>query len=122
LAFRSLAVVHLAIAVWMLAWPHAFFTSIGAFGPYNAHYERDAGTFYLAFALAAWVAAVRPRWRIPVLAVFAVQYVAHTVNHLFDAGRSHNGWSGPVDAASLGLTALSLLALLWALTRTERAA
>jgi hypothetical protein len=118
-SFRSLATLHLALGVWLIAWPHAFFTTIGAFGPYNPHYERDAGTFYLAFALGAWWAATRPRWRVPVLALFTVQYAAHTVNHLFDAGRSHNGWSGPLDAASLGLTAISLGALLWGLSRTE---
>jgi hypothetical protein len=117
LVFGALAVPHLTLGLWLIVWPHAFFTTIGAFGPYNPHYERDAGTFYLAFAVGAWWAATHPRWRVPVLALFVVQYVAHTANHLLDVGRSHNGWSGPLDAASLGLTAVGLALLLWTLAR-----
>jgi hypothetical protein len=119
LSFRSLAGLNLALGVWLIAAPHSFFTTLGAFGPYNPHYERDVATFYLAFAVGAWLAADRRAWRVPVLALLAIQYAAHTVNHLFDAGRSHNGWSGPLDAVSLGATTVSLAALLWALSRPE---
>ncbi len=68
IVFVGLAVVNLAVGVWLFAFPHSFFTTIGAFGSYNRHYERDTATFYFAFALGAWIAATRPAWRVPVLA------------------------------------------------------
>ncbi len=118
-AFRALAALHLALGAWMILSPHSFFTTLGSFGSYNAHYERDAATFYLAFAAGAGLAVGRPRWRIPVLGMITVQYVAHTLNHLWDAGRSHNGWAGPLDVATLGLAALQFAGLLWLVTRTS---
>ena len=97
--------------------PHTFFTTVGAFGSYNRHYERDAATFYFAFALGCGVAAWRPAWRVPVIAMITLQYVIHTFNHALDAGAANNSWAGGVDVASLGLGAIQFAALLWLLTR-----
>lgn len=117
LGFMVLAAVHLALGAWMFFFPHSFFTTLGSFGSYNRHYERDTATFYFAFALGSWMAALRPGWRIPVLAMITLQYAIHSLNHLIDVSRSHNGWAGPVDVASLGLATLQFAALLWLLTR-----
>jgi hypothetical protein len=102
----------------MVVSPHSFFTSLGAFESYNPHYERDAATFYLAFAFGAALATSRRAWRVPVLAVITVQYGLHALNHLRDAGRANNSWAGPVDAVSLALAGLQFAALLWLLTRS----
>ncbi|MDQ6835574.1 MAG: hypothetical protein M3016_05240 [Actinomycetota bacterium] len=117
LAFLSLGVVHLAIGVWMFAFPHSFFTTVGAFGSYNRHYERDTATFYFAFSLGALMAAVRPAWRVPVLAMTTLQYTVHTINHAIDVDRANNSWAGIFDLVSLGLATVQFAALLWLLGR-----
>jgi hypothetical protein len=117
LVFVSLAVVHLALGLWMFASPHSFFTTIGAFESYNRHYERDTATFYFAFALGAWIAATRPAWRVPVLAMTTLQYAAHTLNHAVDVGRANNSWAGIFDVVSLGLATIQFAVLLWLLVR-----
>jgi hypothetical protein len=120
-AFSALAVLHLALGGWMVISPHSFFTSLGAFAPYNPHYERDAATFILAFAFGSAVAVRRPAWRVPVLAVITVQYALHALNHLHDAGRAANSWAGPVDVVTLALAGAQFAALLWLLTRRAEA-
>ena len=115
--FIAIALAHLALGLWMAAAPHSFFTTIGSFGTYNRHYERDVSTYVLALAAGAGIAAWRPAWRIPVLAVLTIQYVLHAANHLFDIGHSDNGWAGPVDFASLTLAAVQFALLLWLLAR-----
>lgn len=113
--FFSLALIHLGLGIWMFAAPHSFFLTIGAFDSYNPHYERDTATFYLAFAVGSWIAAWRPGWRIPVLAMTTVQYAIHTVNHGIDVNAANNSWAGPVDVISLGVATVQFAALLWLL-------
>ena len=117
--FLSLAAFNLGLGAWLFFFPRSFYTTIGAFEAYNRHYERDVATFYFAFALGAWVAALRPSWRVPVLAITTVQFLVHTINHGIDAGDSNNSWAGPVDVVSLGLATVQLAALLWLLRRRE---
>jgi hypothetical protein len=111
--FLSLAAIHLGLGIWMVAAPHSFFLTIGAFDSYNRHYERDTATFYFAFALGSWIAASRPAWRLPILAITTLQYALHTVNHAIDFDRAHNAWAGPFDVISLGAATLQFAALLW---------
>lgn len=118
--FLSLAVLHLAIGVWMFFFPRSFFETIGAFGAYNDHYERDTATFYFAFALGSWLAVSRRSWRIPVLAMTTLQYVIHTINHGIDVNDANNSWAGPFDLVTLGLGALQFAAVLALLHRGRR--
>lgn len=120
IAFLGLAVVNLGLAIWLFFFPHSFYTTVGAFGPYNRHYERDVATFYLAFALGAWGATKRPSWRVPVLAMTTLQYVTHAINHGIDVNAANNSWAGPFDLASIGFAALQFAALLLLLLRRER--
>ena len=117
LVFGTLAVVHLALGVWMFAWPHSFFTTIGAFDAYNRHYLRDTATFYFAFALGAGIAARRPSWRVPVLAITTLQYAIHTLNHAIDVNQANNAWAGIFDLVSLGLATIQMAVLLILLVR-----
>ena len=118
IVFYGLAGINLGLAIWLFFFPHSFYTTLGAFGPYSRHYERDVATFYLAFALGAWVATRRPSWRVPVVAMTALQYGIHAINHAIDVNSARNSWAGPFDLASIGVTAL-LAALLWLLLRRE---
>ncbi len=83
--------------------PGGFFDAIGDFGPRNDHYIRDAAVFPLAMGVGFLVAAARPSWRAPVLAVAAVWYLAHAVNHLIDIGDSG---AGAFDFVTLLVSAL----------------
>ena len=118
LAFRGLAVVNLALGLWLFLFPRSFYTTIGAFETYNRHYERDVATFYLAFALGAWAAATRPSWRVPVLAMTTLQYAIHTVNHGIDVNAANNSWAGPFDLISLALATLQFAFLLGLIVRS----
>jgi hypothetical protein len=109
LGLGVLAVYHLALAIFMVAGAHAFYKSIGPFDGYNPHYIRDVATYSAAIGAGLAVAVVRPAWRVPVLAVTAVQFALHTLNHLVDIGDAHPGWSGYFDFFSL-LAATLLLA------------
>jgi hypothetical protein len=121
LLFLSLAVIHLAIGVWMFFFPRSFFATVGAFGAYNPHYLRDTATFYFAFALGAGLAVTRPGWRIPVLAVTTLQYLIHTVNHGLDVNNANNSWAGPFDLVTLALATVQFAAALVLLHRARGA-
>lgn len=110
----GLAAYHLALGLFMVLAPGPFFDNVGPFGERNDHYLRDNATINLAFAVALFVAARRASWRIPVLAVVALQYGFHLINHILD------GWVGPFDAISLALLG-GFVAWLWWRSEEERA-
>jgi hypothetical protein len=106
------AAIHLALAVFMAAAPHAFYTAIGPFGGLNAHYIRDVSTFEAAIGVALLISIGRPSWRVPVLALTTIQYALHSLNHLLDIAKAHPAWSGYFDFFALAAGTL-LLAWLW---------
>lgn len=115
----TFAAVELGLAIFMAAAPHAFYTSIGPFGVSNDHYLRDVSTFYAALGAGAAIAIRRPAWRIPVLAITAVQFGLHSVNHLLDIGKAHPGWIGYFDFFSLAAATLQLVWLMRLAARTS---
>ena len=108
----AFGLTELAIGLTQGLAPRAFYTAIGPFGPYNAHYARDVATFELAIGIALLLAISRPCWRVPVLAVAALQFALHSVNHLIDIGAAHPVWTGYFDFATLTLATVTLLWLL----------
>jgi Predicted membrane protein (DUF2306) len=54
------------------------------------------------------LAATRPTWRVPVLAITLFQFTLHTLNHLLDIGHVEPGWLGPANALALGLASVAL--------------
>jgi len=106
------AALQLGLALFMAVAPHAFFTAIGPFGAFNAHYIRDVASFYGAIGVGLLLAIGRPGWRVPVLALTTVQYALHSVNHLLDIAKAHPAWTGYFDFVSLA-AATALLAWLW---------
>ncbi len=116
----AFAVVELSLAVFMAASPHAFYTAIGPFGAFNAHYIRDVASFEAALGLALAIAVRRPSWRVPVLALTTVQFALHSLNHLIDIGNAHPRWTGYFDFVSLA-AATVVLAWLWRVASLDAA-
>lgn len=108
----TFALYHLLIAAWMAASPHTFFTALGPFGAYDAHYIRDTATFEAALGVGLLVALRRRAWRVPALAIVTLQFGLHSINHLVDAQRADPRWVGWFDFGSLSISTL-LLAWLW---------
>jgi hypothetical protein len=108
----AFAVLHLGLALFMAISPHGFYTDVGPFEAYNEHYIRDVATFYAALGLGSALALRRPVWRAPVLAITAVQYALHSVNHLIDIAKAHPAWLGYFDFFSLAAATLLLAWLL----------
>jgi hypothetical protein len=117
----AFAAIHLGLALLMATAPHTFYKDVGPFEAFNPHYIRDVSTFYAALGAGAAVAVRRPSWRVPVLAMTAVEYGLHSLNHLFDIGRAHPTWIGYFDFATLAAATL-LLAWLLRLATAEPAA
>ena len=85
---------------------------MGPFGARNDHYIRDTATFSAAIGAGLLVSLRRPSWRVPMLAVSAVQFALHSVNHLVDIDKAHPAWTGYFDFFSLALTTVLLAWLL----------
>jgi uncharacterized membrane protein len=121
LATRTLVMVagvyHLALGAFMVAAPKTFYDKIGPFGPYNDHYVRDNATFYIALGIALLVAVARVRWQVPLLALAALQYAVHVLNHIWDIDDADPTWVGPVDAVALALIGLFLW---WLMREADR--
>lgn len=110
-ALRTYGAVQLFLGAWMVAAPGSFFTQVGPFGTRNDHYLRDVASWSLALGALAFLAASRPAWRLPVLALAALQSALHAVNHLIDVGQADPSWIGVADAVSLGLLTVLLVVL-----------
>ena len=96
-----LAATHVAIGLWQFLAPGHFYDSVATFGARNDHFVRDISTVFVALGVALWIAAARPSWRAPVLAVAVIQYTVHLVSHVVDVQMAR--------PASLGWLTIGLL-------------
>jgi hypothetical protein len=112
------AALQLAIGVLLWATPGFFYDHVGKFGARSDHFMGDLATFYLALAAATFVAARRPAWRVPVLALLVLQGALHSINHLIDIGNADPGWLGPFNFASV-LAATAVLGWMLSVARRE---
>lgn len=119
-ALLAVGVYLLALSIFQLLAPGAFFDAIGPFGDRNDHYIRDGASFGLALAVLALVAAWAGSWRLPALVTLVVHFTVHAANHLADIGEADPGWVGPADFAALALAAAALAGLLAIAWRRER--
>jgi predicted anti-sigma-YlaC factor YlaD len=116
------ALLSVANAVWMLIDPLHWYEDLPAgvpdTGPFNAHFVRDIGCAFLAVGVGLAVAAWRPAWRVPLVGVATLFYVAHAVLHVADT------LGGTLDADHwlLDLPGVYLLAalLIWLTVRVRR--
>jgi hypothetical protein len=113
----AFAALQLALGILLWATPGFFYDHVGRFGARSDHFMGDLATFYLALAAATLVAARRPAWRVPVLAVLVLQGALHSINHLIDIGNADPGWLGPFNFASI-LAGTALLG--WMLSVASR--
>ena len=109
----------IALFAWMVISPGSFFDGIAGFGPQNDHYIRDAAMFPLAVGIGLLISARRPSWRGPTLAIAAIWYLAHAVNHLVDIADADPGWVGPFDFLAILITGLVLAWLAVAAGKVE---
>jgi hypothetical protein len=118
----ALAGVQLATGLWLAISPGSFYGAIADFGPRNGHDLRDMAAFYVASAVVLGVAAGRPSWRAPALALVGLQFGLHALNHLIDVGDADPSWIGPFDLIALLAGTLLIWALYRAADRDDRAA
>ena len=103
--------LHLAAGAFMFLSPRGFYDRVGTFPPFNAHYLRDLATWYLAFGVALLLAARRPAWRVPLLALAVLQYALHVVNHVIDISDPEPAWKGPATVIALAVIGVALALL-----------
>ena len=115
-----LGVLNAASGALALVAPDTFFDQIGRYGAENSHYVGDVGAFVLAFGVAVLVAVRRPSWRVPVLALGALWYALHALNHAFDVGQARSDARGILDTVYIGTGALLFAYLVWAAMRLEQ--
>ena len=114
----ALGVFHVLMGGWQLLAPGSFYEEVGRYGVENTHYVGDVGSFTLAFGLACLLAIGRPSWWAPVLAVGAIWYGLHAVNHLFDI--EENGFSDARGAVDTILLAIGAGLLAWLARAADR--
>jgi hypothetical protein len=106
LGLWALAGVQLVTGLALAFVPRVFYDAVADFGPRNEHDLRDMAAFYLASAVVLAVAAGRPSWRAPALALVGLQFALHALNHLADVADADPSWVGPFDLVTLGALAL----------------
>lgn len=117
----AVAGVQLVTGLLLALTPGVFYDALADFGPRNDHDLRDMAAFYLASAVVLVIAAGRPSWRAPALALVGLQFAIHAINHLIDVGDADPGWVGPLDLATLALGAVLLGGLYRAAAREDDA-
>jgi uncharacterized membrane protein len=117
LTLLATGVYHVVIGFMALVSPNTFFDDIGRYGVENSHYVGDVGAFTLAFGVALLIAAVRPHWRVPVLALAAIWYGLHALNHVFDTDEARSQARGWLDTGLIALGALVAAYLAWVAAR-----
>jgi hypothetical protein len=101
-----LGAINAGLGALALIAPDTFFDQIGKYGVENSHYVGDVGAFTLAYGLALLVAIRVPSWRVPVLALGAIWFGFHALNHAFDTGQARSearGWGDTIAIAAGGL-------------------
>jgi hypothetical protein len=116
-AILAIAAVNLAIGLYAGIAPASFFNHVGDYGARNTHYVGDVASFYLAAGLGLLVAAARPSWRVPLLAVVALWWALHALNHLVDIGQASSDAKGVRDTILIGLGAAAIAYVGWACAR-----
>ena len=101
-----LGAINAGLGALALIAPDTFFDQIGKYGVENSHYVGDVGAFTLAYGLGLLVAIRLPSWRVPVLALGAIWFGFHALNHAFDTGEARSqarGWADTIGIAAGGL-------------------
>ncbi len=106
----ALGLYHAATGLLALLAPGTFFEEIGRYGAENLHYVGDVGAFTAAYGIGLLIAASRRAWWAPLLALGAIWYGLHALNHAFDVDEARSDARGLIDTL---LLAAGCLALAW---------
>ena len=87
--------------------PRGFYDAVATFPPFNDHFLRDIGSFYLPLGVVMVIAAGRRGWRVPVLAFAVGHHALHTLSHLIDAEDAEEAHVGVLTV--VGIFALTVL-------------
>jgi len=101
-----LGAINAGLGALALIAPDTFFDQIGKYGVENSHYVGDVGAFTLTYGLGLLIAIRLPSWRVPVLALGAIWFGFHALNHAFDTGEARSqarGWADTIGIAAGGL-------------------
>jgi len=118
-AIYAVAAVNLAIGLFAAVAPGAFFEEVGTYGAENGHYVGDVAAFYLAAGVGLLIAALRPSWRVPMLAVVAFWWALHALNHLGDIEQASSDGKGISDTVLIAAGAAAIGYLGWAASRDQ---
>jgi hypothetical protein len=116
----ALGVFHLALGGLALIDAQTFFDEIGTYAVPNLHYVGDVGAFTAAYGVALLVAASRPAWWTPLLALGAIWYGLHALNHAFDIDEARSDARGTADTLLIAATAVALGWLAAVASRRDR--
>jgi hypothetical protein len=108
-----LGLAQLGIGCWMTFATSSFGRRVAPFDDVDLHDLRDFATYYLALGIGLLVAAVRPAWRFPILALATLEYSLHTINHAIDINHANPVWVGPADLAAVAATTVIFAWLAW---------
>jgi hypothetical protein len=108
IAIAVVAAVNLAIGLFAAIAPGSFYEEIGTYGAENGHYVGDVAAFYLAAGVGLVVAVSRPSWRVPVLAVVALWWGLHALNHLGDVNEASSDGKGITDTILIAAGAIAI--------------
>jgi hypothetical protein len=117
-----LGVYHVVLGGLAMLDPGSFFDDVGKYGIENDHYIGDNGSFTLALGIVLLLAAGIASWRVPVLALVALWYGLHALNHAFDVGEARSDARGLFDTLALAGGAVFAAWLASVAARFERGA
>ena len=118
-AIFAVAAVNLAIGLFAAIAPGAFYEEVGTYGAENGHYVGDVAAFYLAAGVGLVIAALRPSWRVPMLAVVAFWWALHALNHLGDIEQASSDGKGISDTILIAAGAAAIGYLGWVASRDQ---
>jgi hypothetical protein len=105
--------------LWMQLDAQGWFARVAAdVAPFNVHFVRDIGAAYLATGGALVAAALRPAWRVPLVATALVFHGLHALGHVRETATGElASFHWIEDLPGVHLPALVMLALLVAYAR-----
>ena len=107
----SYGIYSVALGVFMMLLPVAFFNTLGVFGARNTHYIFDkVFKRYSSLPLGLLLLATMrwSTWRVPALAFATAHWALHALSHLIDTDHHTGAWVGYLEFAGLALSTVLL--------------
>jgi hypothetical protein len=105
-----IGVLFVALGLWALFSPHAFFSGIAHYPPYNKHLFHDVGAFQIGIGTTMLLALFRRDALGVVLLGTSVGTVLHAISHIIDRNLGGKS-SDPITISLIGVAVLVATAL-----------